>query len=211
MKSRPFLINLLSNGKMIALGFFQNNWVSYFDRENNLLSGIPFPTFDETDMLPNAALSTIYLSTLISVKPDGEKMVCATQKCGVLSFCSIERDTIITYKQMKYYPPKLNIPKKDNASLIVYSRDNKVGFCGVVSDDKYVFVLYSGRTFNTHNNLSHHCEHLLVCDWGGNSIKHFILDKPLYTMSYDVERKIIYGIGYDPEGVILEYELQEIV
>lgn len=211
LEGRPFMINLLSNGKMMASGFFHNSWISYFGRENNLLSGIPFPIFEETDMLSNAALSTLYLSTLISLKPNGKKMVCATQKCGVLSFCSIACDTIIVYKQMKYYPPKLNMPKKNNGLLVVYSRDNKVGFCGLASDNQHVFVLYSGRTFDTHNNLSHHCEHLLVYDWDGNPIKHFILDKPLYTMSYDIEHRIIYGIGYDPEGVILEYELKGIL
>lgn len=35
--------------------------------------------------------------------------------------------------------------------------------------------------------------------------------KDFNSMSYDIENKIIYGIGYDPEGVIFEYELKNIV
>lgn len=211
MDSRPFLINLLPNGHILASGIFHNSWVSYFNRENEMVSCLPFPTFDETDMLSDVSLSVLYLSTFTSVKPDGKKMVCATQKCGVLSFCTFSPNAITISKQIKYYPPEYNVPKPDHPEMIVYSRDNKVGFCAVASDDKNVFVLYSGRTFNSHNNLSHHCEHLLVYDWEGNPLRHIVLNKPLYSMSYDIENKIIYGIGYDPEGVIFEYELKNIV
>lgn len=211
MDSRPFLINLLPNGHILASGIFHNSWVSYFDRENEMVSCLPFPTFDETDMLSDVSLSVLYLSTFTSVKPDGNKMVCATQTCGVLSFCTISPNAIAISKQIKYYPPEYNVPKPDHPGMIVYSRDNKAGFCAVASDDKHVFVLYSGRTFNSHNNLSHHCEHLLVYDWEGNPLRHIVLNKPLYSMSYDIENKIIYGIGYDPEGVIFEYELKNIV
>lgn len=104
MDSRPFLINLLPNGHILASGIFHNSWVSYFDRENEMVSCLPFPTFDETDMLSDVSLSVLYLSTFTSVKPDGKKMVCATQTCGVLSFCTITPNAITISKQIKYYP-----------------------------------------------------------------------------------------------------------
>ena len=57
--------------------------------------------------------------------------------------------------------------------------------------------------------LSHHCEHLLVYDRDGNPVKHYTLDIPLFSMKYDSEKNTIYGIGYNPEGIFVEYQLDD--
>lgn len=54
-------------------------------------------------------------------------------------------------------------------------------------------------------------EHVLIYDWDGKPIKHLMLEKPIYgNLNYDSETHILYGIGYDPEGMILEYDLNRI-
>ncbi len=57
--------------------------------------------------------------------------------------------------------------------------------------------------------LSHHCEHLLVYDRDGNPVKHYTLDIPLFSMKYDSEKNTIYGKGYNPEGIFVEYQLDD--
>jgi hypothetical protein len=54
---------------------------------------------------------------------------------------------------------------------------------------------------------SHHCEHLLVYNWNGVPVKYYHLEIPLYSMKYDKANNSIYGIGYNPEGVFIEYKL----
>ena len=98
----------------------------------------------------------------------------------------------------------LRFKKKGN---IAFSKNNKVGFCAVDCDDKYVYALYSGKTFNKFGTLNHHCENLLIYDWNGNPVKRYILDIPLYSMRYNRETHSIYGIAYNPEGILIEYEL----
>jgi hypothetical protein len=36
-----------------------------------------------------------------------------------------------------------------------------------------------------------------------------MLDIPLYSMKYNEESNSIYGIAYNPEGVFVEYQLEE--
>ena len=92
--------------------------------------------------------------------------------------------------------------------LPAFSRDNIAGFGAVDCDDNYVYALYSGRTVNTHQALFSRCEHLFVYDWDGNPIKHYILDIPLFnSISYDKEKKCIYGLAENPEGVLIAYQL----
>lgn len=206
MEERPFRINYLSSG-FVASGFFENAWMACFDNKGHISSTLAFPLFEETKSFSEIAMSSLYVSTLVTINPVESRMVCATQKHGVLSFCKIGNNEISEYKQLKYYPPKVSSSQNESSPNIAFSRDNIVGFCGIASDENNVFVLYSGRTYNLHGTLSHHCEHLLVYNWEGEPIKRYVLEKPLYTMNYDVRTKTIYGTGYDPEGVILEYKL----
>lgn len=209
VKERPFLINLVSKG-LVASGIFNKAWIAFIDDSDKIVSTLSYPSFKQIDNFTDIEKASLFLSTLIAIKPNEEKIVCATQKCGVLSFCDIEEKKIKEYKQIKYYGPKVGTPRKEGNTTIAFDRDNKIGFCGVACDDNYVFVLYSGRTFNTYATLSHHCEHILIYDWSGKPIKHLILEKPLYTLSYDSKKKVLYGIGYNPEGIILEYNLPDL-
>lgn len=210
MEERPFIISLLDNGG-IASGIFEKKWIVHFDDSGHILSYLNFPSFEETRNLTDMELSSLYLSTMITVSPDGKKIACATQKHGVLSFADFNNQQIKEYKLLKYYAPKVSGSLGPGNPNIAFSRDSKIGFCGVCCNEKYVYALYSGRAFNTHGALSHHCEHVLVYNWEGTPIKHLIVEKPLYTMNYDARTNVLYGIGYDPEGVILEYNLNNII
>lgn len=210
MDERPFIINCLTNG-FVASGLFQNAWMAYFDNDGIISSTLSFPFFEETKNFPEISMSSLYLSTLATVRPDEQKIVCVSQTHGVLSFCNIVGNQLKEYKQIKYYPPKVRSLRKAGSPTIAFNRDNKIGFCGAASDENSVFVLYSGRTFNSHGTLSHHCEHVLIYNWKGEPVKRLILEKPLYSMNYDAKTQTLYGIGYDPEAVVLEYDLNGVI
>lgn len=210
MNTRPFIINYLSNG-FVASGIFQNAWMAYFDNDGNISSTLSFPFFEETQKFSEIAMSSLYLSTLTAVRPDGKKIVCVAQKHGVLSFCNVVENKLNEYKLIKYYPPKVSILQETGSPTVAFSRDNKVGFCAVASDEDNVFVLYSGRTFNSHGMSSFHCEHVLIYNWKGEPIKRIVLKNPLFSMDYDAKTKTLYGIGYEPEAVILEYNLNTLI
>lgn len=207
---RLFQVYLLPKG-FLGLGLMNNFWVTYYDKNNALTSSLDFPDFNNTRNLTNIEKGSLYMSSTITIKPDGSKMVCATQKAGVISFCNLQSEKIIEYKRLKYHAPLVSPPRVAGSSSVAFDRNNKIGFCGSASDNNYVFLLYSGRTFNSHGMSSHYCEHVLIYDWDGKPLKHLILEKPIYgNLNYDSETHILYGIGYDPEGMILEYDLNRI-
>lgn len=206
MEERPFIVHLLDSG-IIASGIFSDMWIAGFSDAGNTLSSLEFPDFESNHNFTNIDLSTVYLSTLIAVNPNEQKVICATQKGGFLAFANLSVEGMREYKRVNYYAPMV----KKVSDRIAFDRNNKVGFCGVACSDNYVFALYSGRTFNTHGLLSHYCEHVLVYDWQGKPVKHLILDKPLFSMNYDAQSNKLYGVGYDPEGCILEYDLEGVI
>lgn len=206
IKRRPFIVALTDNG-WLASGYFQSSWIHYYNNENRLISSLPFPSFLETEGLSDDAKSIIYMSTEIAVKPDGNKMVCATQKAGVVSISDCKPDTLIETVRLQYFPAVVQL---NQTTTVTYSKEGKVGFCEVNCDNDFIYLLYSGRTRKDFGMKSHHCQHILVYDWNGKPIRHYELEVPLFTMGYDSERKMIYGIGYEPEGCIIEYELEEL-
>ncbi len=201
---RMFMTNYRGDN-VVATGIFEDSWLRVINEEGEVVSKIDFPHFPETDNIPDVSLSTLYISTHMANSPNNKKMVSATQNHGVISFFYNREDSQLEeYKQIKYYGPTFSIHDSNNIS---FSRDNVVGFCGLDCDDRYVYALYSGKTFTEHGMQNHHCNNLFVYDWDGTPIKHYVLDISLYSMNYDKERNIIYGIGFNPEGVLVEYQL----
>ena len=105
-----------------------------------------------------------------------------------------------------YFPAKVQTGK---SSVVTFSKNGKIGFCDIASDDNYIYLLYSGRVRGEAGAKANHCQHILVYDWNGKPIKHILLEKPLFSMKYNASLNRIYGIGYEPEGCILEYDLNE--
>jgi hypothetical protein len=203
-KNTLFMTHCIDSN-LIASGIFKDYWLMHMGKDDTICSTIDFPYFDELKNTPPMQKSILYLSTLIANSPNKKKIVAVTQKHGVIAFLNYNDNQLLkSYKQLKYYAPKFQILEGGN---IAFSKDNKTGFCSVDCDDTYVYTLYSGRTSNEHGMLNHHCENLLVYDWEGNPIKRYLLDTPLYSMQYDKKNHIIYGIAYNPEGVLVEYQL----
>lgn len=193
-----------ADSTIIASGIFEDYWLSYLNLKDELLSYVDFPYFPEIEHLPGIQKSILFLSTHTSFSPDGKKLVAATQSLGVIAFYEITNlDEIIEKKEMKYFPPIFMVKERGN---IAYDRKSKIGFCALDSDDKYVYALYSGRTFEKAGMESHYCDYLFVYDWNGVPVKCYYLEIPLYSMKYDRDNNSIYGIGYNPEGVLIEYK-----
>ena len=62
---------------------------------------------------------------------------------------------------------------------------NPIGFCQRCAD--------TAKSLRSVNDV-------LICN-------NYHLEIPLYSMKYDKAKNSIYGIGYNPEGVFIEYKL----
>ncbi len=190
---------------VITNGLLEDAWLVTMKSNGEIMSGVNYPSFKETNDAQPITLSFIYLNTHVARKPDNKKVVAATQNLGVISFFHYIDGLILEeYQQIKYYGPQFFLAE---GGSVAWSRDGLTGFCGLDCDDTHVYALYSGRTFTEHGVECFYCEHLLVYDWDGNPVKHYTLDIPLYFMQFDKERETIYGIAYHPEGVFVEYQL----
>ena len=188
----------------IATGMFEEFWLAEMNQDGKIFSTIEFPEWEETRNVAKTAHSSLYGMTLMANSPDNKRVAVTRGNQGIISFLNRTESGIKEYKQIKYHAPQFRVEARGS---IAYSRDNVEGFQDIACDDNYVYAIYSGRTFNSHQMLYYHCEHLMVYDWEGNPVKRYILDIPLHRMTYNKERNRIYGLGENPEGVLVEYQL----
>ena len=197
-----FFVNQLDS-TLLATGRFEDYWLVEMSKDGKIISAIDFPKWKETKNISNIALSSLFRDVKMANSPDNKRIVVAVK--GFISFLDRTDYGIYEYKQIMYHPPKFAINERGSVSI---TGDNITGFCAVDCDDKYVYALYSGRTYKSHQMKMGHCEHLFVYDWEGNPIKHYILDIPIFnSISYDKEKNCIYGLAENPEGVLIEYQL----
>lgn len=205
---RPFLLNMTGNG-IIATGLFEEGVFMFLDPASGKYHFfVDYPEFENTAHLKKMDKAVLFLGERVTIKPDETKLACAYFNAGVISFCHIEKNTVSEYKKIVYFGPKFKTGTDSNLPAIVYEGTNKTAFCSIASTDKYVYVSYSGRSYETHKNEAvNECEYVLVYDWNGNPVKYYHLDIPLFDFSLDAVNNVIYGISIQSEGMIIKYDL----
>ncbi|WP_106831894.1 BF3164 family lipoprotein [Parabacteroides pacaensis] len=207
--SRPFILSKIDSN-FVATGIFKDKrylLISPHGECKNYF--VDYPFFESTKDFTPMETSILYISSYFAIKPDQTKFICVAQKAGVISFCQVNNGEIEEYKRISYHAPLVRQTKDTNMPAIAYKKDNKVAFCGVACNDKYIYALYSGRSFTSHGDESFQCEHLLVYDWNGNPIKRYHLDKPLFSFCLDSDNQVVYGITFSPEGNVVKYNLEK--
>lgn len=207
LDGRAYITDFKGDG-LVASGIFPDAWICCYDSDG-LTAKIPHPVFDESEGLSSIEKSILFLSTHVALKPDSSRFAYATQNGGIIGIYKKEaNDSWCDVVQYAYYFPKF-VKTEYSSSPIAFDREGKTGFCGLCCTNQFIYTIYSGRTI-AEEGLSQNaflCQHVLVYDWDGNPVKHYLLEKPLFQFGVDEDAGIIYGTGYDPEGCILEYKL----
>ena len=177
-------------------------WYALRDSLGNVVSTIPLPAFPVLEMMSKSLLGSFLGSSSIVTNPEGDRVCVAMAPACVLSFSSIEGNSLKEYYRLETCPPPI-VGQGEGSS---YAADLRTYFGVSCADGKYIYYLYSGKD-NTSDVPCYECGHLLVFDWQGNPCRHFELTHPasgiclhdgkLYcTTTYPESRLYIY------EGVV---------
>jgi hypothetical protein len=143
----------------------------------------------------------------ISVKPDFSKFAFATSSSGNLEFFNIENNDFNKFFEKSFYLPEYKGFKGRGAASL---KSNKNGFISIASSNKYVYILYSGRSKMEYGNQSYCANNILVYDWEGSPILNLKVDNLLRDMTLDLNNHKIYGYCIDNENgepKIVKYDL----
>ena len=169
----------------------ENWWYALYDRQGKFLSGVEAIAGLSKDR--DRALSAM-LSTLYAASPDGKHLCSANVNVPVVSFASETGDEL---KENKRIQASFDGEKEGRA------RTAKSYFYGVAADDNHVYILYSGRRITDREMLPNECSHVLVYDWDGNIRRHYVLSRPVCSISLTEDG--FYAASAWPSGKLLRF------
>ena len=169
----------------------ENYWYALYDRRGEFLSGVEAIAglSKDRDRALSAMLSTQYASS-----PDGKHLCSANVNVPVVSFASVTGDEL---KENKRIQASFDGEKEGRA------RTAKSYFNGVAADDNHVYILYSGRRLTDREMLPNECSHVLVYDWAGNIRRHYVLSRPVCSISLTEDG--FYAVSAWPSGKLLRF------
>jgi hypothetical protein len=168
-------------------------WYSLYDRHGKVLSSI-----DAIDINPRRKdiKGAMMLSSKYTSSRDGSRLCAANVLTPTISFASVSDDIISEVKRIR-----ANSRGVDNGQF----KDAVSRFNGICSDENRVYVLYSGRMMADRTISSDECEHLVVYDWAGNPIHHYLLNRPVCAIS--VSGNDMYAVSAYPSEGMFRFEL----
>ncbi len=79
-------------------------------------------------------------------------------------------------------------------------KHTRVAYNDTWSNDKYIFSLYSGKLWG---DIGFHFSDVLTFSWDGKPLEHYILNIPIFAISVDAEKRIIYGLNDESQEPFL--------
>lgn len=191
------------NGHYYGSGFFgEGSLYAELSKDGMRAFGIPGPTLEDhrISSLDRAALN---MDAQLSLSPDGTRIAAAYTQIAAISFgctCPVLREQW----SKVFYQPKLWFP--DQSGLMAsYEKENYATFQGLQAFNDCVYALYSGKNrVGDNENLANHCNHLLVFDWTGAPLCHYVLEEPI--AAFWIEENELYGISFSPETKLYQFK-----
>jgi len=193
-------------GKDIALGWFENDvWFGLLDSTGVVTSGVPYIDFESLRDAARITKGAFFEASNISIRPKGDKLVCALSSAPAISICDISDNEIKEEHRLVWGEPLIQDAGdlSKGGMVLIYDKKNKKAFGSVASDDKHIYLLYSGKEQG--EPYAYESEHLLVLDWNGKPLKHVLLSEPVCDMT--LKDGTLYCTTTIPPSRILMYKL----
>lgn len=170
--------------KYISGGAFPDSkYISFNSEFSNINYFGEYPDSEYKNNINNPLLSSAYQGKFIT-KPNGTKVAHLHFMCDLINIIKSDK----TIKSFHTYNPEIKIINGQTAT----SRKTRYGYVDGACSDEYIYLLYSGRTFEEYATSAELAEHLYVFDWELNPIKYYKLPKPATSLTISNDRLKLY-------------------
>lgn len=197
----------LNDDTFIASGLYQEGRFCLLKdsgRQKNYF--MEYPSRDDTEKtVTNQAKSQAYSGGLIAHPSDG-RFVAYANKADMLSFYTYKNDEIRLAKEIiKTYPDYKY--DSENQRYMAVSRHNPFTYIWGCGTDRYVYLLYSGKSYAEAGNEAHFSSRVDVYNWEGEKVKTLSLDLPIQGMTISKDDRVMYAISLNPEPQLIFFDL----
>ena len=187
----------------LAFGYMGGtSWYSLLGKGGEVLGQVGLPDFAATENFSVFDKEYIGSTSYCSVHPDGDRMVCAMLNADAISFASIGNGTLSEYKRYILSEPPVEMVD----GKVAHRKDATHSFFCACSNEKSVFLLYSGKPILGGDTPVSECTELLEFNWDGEPVKRYILNETICGLCF--QGNTLYGCTSYPGAKIYVYDLQ---
>jgi hypothetical protein len=196
----------------IGIGPYKNEMFALFDSIGNKVNSFfEYPYRDSREKkIKNRSRSMAYQGKMVS-NPEGTKFVYATSFADIIYFYDIKKDEILPIRKIENNFPEYIVEEKDGGVGAPIKSNSKHGYICAYATDKYVYLLYSGRSFAEYGNTIDEAESLMIYDWNGILQKTMQLDIPCKFLCVDDGNQQIWAVSNNPDPIIISFDISEIL
>lgn len=190
---------------IFGIGLFSEGRIYVFDKRTQRAKiCMDYPLHERISPLDYRHKGALFSGTIMTGNQNALVLACF----GLIDFYEILPDGSLRLKREHHY----FLPEFQTAEIgraVTFKRDDIYTIAGIASDERFVYVLYSGKNVKERGIDAYNCPHLLVYDWGGNSVAHCLLSKSLYDFS--IGNGMLYGLSREVNPIVYIYSLKDIL
>jgi len=203
MLSYPLFI---SDSILVSPGIFSDGRLIFFDTQGNFIKKTgEIPNKKLHRNAPDEIIQQAYQSVM-SIDPNKEKIAILTRYSDRLELYNNEGIAIKTVMGPIGFVPKFIVGNAMGDAILVQDQSTRFGYIEVVSDDKFIYALYSGKTRSENPGKANFGKFIFKFDWNGNPISMYELDDLVLSITLDRKHNIIYGLKEDTIPKIISYQ-----
>ena len=198
----------LSDSLYIVCGETEGAMFSLINREGDVLSvSDEYPYKDEEEKkIPVRFRAMAYQGTL-RVNPNGN-FAYATLNAKQVHLYKVENELIRKVGEVidgySHYQPNM---QREGSYGVAHDGKSPKCYMDLAVSEKYVYALYSGRSFEEYRMSAYEGETVLVYDWTGDLVKTYRLDIPINQFCIDENERIMYATANIPDPTIVCFQL----
>lgn len=193
----------------LGIGFYEKNMLSLTGDSIGSSLFFEYPYKDSREKLnDNRLRGMAYQGTMCS-NLSLDKFVFAVRSAPIFFLYSINKDKIEeTYKWFGGYP----IYRTEDTGTVraaPMSGHNKMAFVSVYATDSYIYLLYSGKSFDECNVKAFNGNVIYQMTWMAEPVCKYELDTPITTFCVSDSDSEIYALADKGEVVLVKYILEK--
>lgn len=193
----------------LGVGFYEKNMLSLTGDSigNKLFFEYPYKNSREK-MINNHLRGMAYQGTMCS-NTSLDKFVFAIRYAPMFFLYSIEKDKIEeTYNWLGGYP---DYHTEDTGTVrgAPMNGHNKMAFLSVYATDKYIYLLYSGKSFDEYKMQAFNGSVIYQITWEAEPVCKYELDFPIMNFCVSDTDSEIYAFADKGETILVKYLLKK--
>jgi hypothetical protein len=206
IKLNQFEVYPVNDSILLCTGVFENGRYCIYNLNSSKQTvSEQYPEYKVTSRFNDLNKAMVYQPS-ITIKPDKKQFVSFEGRVAYFEIINIEHLTTKRIIAKSYFEPSLCVVN----GQATFQKNNPFTYHSPTSTNKYIYVIYAGKSREEFGSECYAGDNLLVYDWSGNPIVNYKLDRSLKIMTLDQEKMQVYGFCTNPttgEPEIIKYQL----